>query len=67
MPESFFAEGMIYLVPKGNGEMETIQNWRPFTILNPIYKIYANVLAQRIKSFMPDLIQINQTSFMSKL
>mgnify|MGYP002776893529 CR=1 FL=1 len=58
---------MIYLIPKGTGETQNVQNWRPIAILNTIYKIYANVLAQRIKSFMPDLIQINQTSFMSKL
>ena len=35
---------MIYLIKKGTRETQKFKNWRPLTILNTIYKIYASVL-----------------------
>ena len=38
-------EGMIYLIPKEEGVLDDIEKWRPITILNTIYKVYANSFA----------------------
>ena len=38
-------EGMIYLIPKVEGVVDDIKKWRPITILNTIYKVYAKLLA----------------------
>ena len=63
MPSSF-NEGLIYLIPKSETTLHEIKQWRPITILNLIYKKFANILVQRIKPFLGDIIQSNQTGFM---
>ena len=47
MPQAFL-EGLIYLIPKKEGVMDDIQQWRPITILNTVYKIFAKVLSLRL-------------------
>ena len=47
MPEEW-KEGLICLIPKGDGASEDIRAWRPITLLNTVYKIYAKVLALRL-------------------
>ena len=43
MPSSF-NEGLIYLIPKSEKVSHEIRQWRPITILNLIYKKFANIL-----------------------
>ena len=38
---SKWIEGKIYLIPKLEGVVADIRKWRPITILNTMYKIYA--------------------------
>ena len=38
MPEDW-NEGLIYMIPKSSGQLEELQNWRPITLLNVIYKM----------------------------
>ena len=63
MPSSF-NEGLIYLIPKSEKVSHEIRQWRPITILNLVYKKFANILVQRVKPFLGDIIQTNQTGFM---
>mgnify|MGYP002774984829 CR=1 FL=1 len=62
MPEQI-SEGLIYLVPKGDSKQTDIRKWRPITVLNTIYKIYAKSLMTRLSTFLPDIIHPSQTRF----
>ena len=44
--------------------MADIRKWRPITILNTIYKIYAKLLAMRLQPFLTDIIHNTQTGFL---
>ena len=63
--QASFTEGLIYLIPKLEKELDEIRQWRSITILNLIHKIFANILVERVKSFLGDIIQTNQTGFMA--
>ena len=41
-------------------EREDIKNWGPITLLNVDYKIVANILAERLKGVLPNIISTNQ-------
>ena len=56
-------EGMIYLIPKVEGVVDDFKKWRPITILNTIYKVYAKLLAIRLQPFLPHIVYKNQTCF----
>ena len=55
--------GVITTVPKGNKDRTKLDNWRPISLLNVDYKIFAKVLASRLCTFLPDIIHPNQTGF----
>ena len=57
-------EGMIFLIPKVQCVIIDARQWRPITFLNTIYKIFANILAKRVKSYLHDLIHVGETGFM---
>ena len=65
MPRSM-AVGLIYLIPKGEGISDDIRKWRPITLLNTIYKVFAKTLALRVQPFLHDLIHITQTGFIQE-
>ena len=54
---------MITTVPKGNKDRTKLENWRPISLLNVDYKFFAEVLASRLCTFLPDIIHPNQTGF----
>jgi len=56
--------GVIKLIPKKDVELYYIKDWRPVTLLNTNYKITAKVLANRIKSVLPSIINDDHTGFM---
>lgn len=43
------------------GDKELIKNWRPITLLNSDYKIYAKLLANRMKQSISSIIEEDQT------
>ena len=53
------------LCQKKDAEPHLIKNWRPLTLLNCDYKIAAKAIADRIKSFIPKLINNDQTGFLN--
>jgi hypothetical protein len=54
--------GVLTLLFK-SGERENICNWRPLTLLNTDYKIIAKMLAERLKTVLPNLIHSDQKGF----
>jgi hypothetical protein len=43
----FINKGIITFIPK-SGDRARLNNWRPITLLNSVYKILAKVLAGRL-------------------
>ncbi len=43
----------------------SIENWRPFTLLNVDYKLFALVFAKRLKRNLAEIINETQTGFMA--
>ena len=58
-------EGIITCIPKGDKRRDLIKNWRPISLLNVVYKIGSAAIANRIKTMLPELINEDQTGFMS--
>lgn len=56
--------GIIKLIPKKDAEPYFIKNWRPLTLLNCDYKIAAKSIANRLKPYLPSLINYDQTGFL---
>ncbi len=54
--------GLIRLLYK-KGNREDITNWRPITLLNSDYKVIEKVLANRLKSILPEVINEDQKGF----
>ena len=52
-------QGMIVLLHKG-GDRQALTNWRPITLLNLGYKIYAKALQLRLQPVLMEVISPNQ-------
>lgn len=48
--------GIISLLYKGKGERDNPSNWRPISLLNVDYKIFAKIITNRLRPFMGNLI-----------
>ena len=57
--------GIITCLPKGNKPRHLLQNWRPISLLNTVYKIASGVIANRFKTVLDKLIDFEQTGFIS--
>jgi exonuclease III len=55
--------GMIALLHKG-GERKTLTNWRPITLLNLSYKIFAKALQLRLQPVLTEVISCEQSAFL---
>ncbi|KAL3695821.1 hypothetical protein R1sor_009897 [Riccia sorocarpa] len=55
---------IIKLIPK-NDRKHLLKNWRPITLLTMTYKIVAKIIAVRLKSILPRLIDTQQTGFVA--
>jgi hypothetical protein len=56
-------EGLIALFPK-EGDRECLSNWRPITLLNSAYKIFAKALHIRLQGLLLDIIHEDQSAFL---
>ena len=56
--------GLITLIPKDDGSLLDLSNWRPYiTLLNVDLKIASKAIAKRIEPTLPNLIHSDQTGF----
>lgn len=55
--------GIITLIPKEDGSLLDLSNWRPITLLNVDFKIASKAIAKRIEPTLPNLIHSDQTGF----
>jgi hypothetical protein len=56
-------KGLIALLHKG-GERGKMTNWRPITLLNVGYKIYAKALQLRLQPILIEMISFDQSAFL---
>uniref|UniRef100_A0A670IGH0 Reverse transcriptase domain-containing protein n=2 Tax=Podarcis muralis TaxID=64176 RepID=A0A670IGH0_PODMU len=64
-PESW-KEAYISLIPKTETEKTQLKNYRPISLLNVDYKIFADILAKRFKKVLMEKIHKNQAGFLPK-
>jgi len=55
-----FAQGVITIVYKNKGNQNDLENYRPISLLNTDYKIYAKILANRLKEVVSSIISPSQ-------
>jgi hypothetical protein len=55
--------GMIALLHKGGGR-SSLNNWRPITLLNVTYKIFAKALQIRLQPVLMEVISPDQSAFL---
>ena len=58
-------QGVITCIPKGNKDKCYLKNWRPISLLNVSYKIASASIANRLKGLLANLINEDQTGFIS--
>jgi exonuclease III len=56
--------GVLTLIPKKDKDIRLLKNWRPLTLLNTDYKIFAKVMATKLQEVLPDLISDDQNGCM---
>jgi hypothetical protein len=56
-------EGLITLLHKEEGR-STLNNWRPITLLNVSYKLFAKTLQRRLQSILMEVISLDQSAFL---
>lgn len=57
-------QGLITLIPKPKKDPLILDNWRPISLLNNDYKVFALILAKRMKSVLDAIINECQSGFM---
>ena len=60
----FVSEGVITLIPKPRKDVKFIENYRPITLLNTLYKIYSSIINDRLSKHLEKIISNNQKGFM---
>jgi len=58
-------QGVVICIPKENKSRNNLKNYRPISLLNCVYKIASSVITNRIKQFLPKLINDDQTGFLA--
>uniref|UniRef100_R4GCU0 Reverse transcriptase domain-containing protein n=1 Tax=Anolis carolinensis TaxID=28377 RepID=R4GCU0_ANOCA len=63
IPDSW-SQADIVAIPKENGTLTDLRNFRPISLLNSDYKIFTTVLANRFKEFLQNWIGPEQKGFL---
>ena len=56
--------GIITLLPKKDKDSYYLRNYRPISLLTVDYKIFAKTLANRLKNYLGELINSDQSGFL---
>ena len=54
-------QAVIRCIPK-KGDLAEVKNWRPISLLNSDYKIFAKCITNRFAKFLPLVVSTNQTA-----
>lgn len=57
-------EAYITLIPKQDTDLLQVKNYRPISLLNNDYKLFASILANRLKEILMEEIQKDQVGFL---
>uniref|UniRef100_A0A670IED3 Reverse transcriptase domain-containing protein n=1 Tax=Podarcis muralis TaxID=64176 RepID=A0A670IED3_PODMU len=63
IPETW-KEALIMFIPKQDADLTQVKNYRPISLLNIDYKIFAGILARRLKSLLLEIIHKDQAGFL---
>uniref|UniRef100_R4GAU6 Reverse transcriptase domain-containing protein n=1 Tax=Anolis carolinensis TaxID=28377 RepID=R4GAU6_ANOCA len=63
MPDTW-KEASITVIHKENNDPEEVKNYRPISLLNIDYKIFSNIIADRLKKFLTNWIKDDQVGFL---
>uniref|UniRef100_A0A670IB05 Reverse transcriptase domain-containing protein n=1 Tax=Podarcis muralis TaxID=64176 RepID=A0A670IB05_PODMU len=63
IPDSW-REAFITLIPKPDTDKLNVKNYRPISLLNNDYKLYADIMANRLKKCLIKLIHKDQAGFL---
>uniref|UniRef100_G1KW36 Reverse transcriptase domain-containing protein n=1 Tax=Anolis carolinensis TaxID=28377 RepID=G1KW36_ANOCA len=64
-PDSW-CQAIITMIPKEGQDPKNVKNYRPISLLNSDYKIFTNIIAERMKEFLKEWIGEEQTGFLPK-
>ena len=56
-------QGVITCLPKPDKNRNFLNNWRPISLLNVVYKLASSVIANRIKTVLESLVHEDQKGF----
>ena len=57
-------QGVITCILKEGKDKTLLRNWRPITLLNIVYKIASSCIVGRLKTVLPQLIDVDQKGFL---
>uniref|UniRef100_A0A8D0E7E3 ribonuclease H n=1 Tax=Salvator merianae TaxID=96440 RepID=A0A8D0E7E3_SALMN len=65
IPESW-EKAFITLIPKEGQDLTSPKNYRPISLLNNDYKVFASIMATRLKQVLQEFIHQDQAGFLPK-
>uniref|UniRef100_A0A8C6VAE5 Reverse transcriptase domain-containing protein n=1 Tax=Naja naja TaxID=35670 RepID=A0A8C6VAE5_NAJNA len=61
-----WSEAYITLIPKEDTDLQQVKNYRPISLLNSDYKIFASIFAERLKRYLNNFTHVDQNGFLPK-
>lgn len=65
-PPRSWREAVISVIPKEGKDRMECGSYRPISVLNIDYRLYASIMAKRLEHNLPDLIDIYKTGFVKQ-